>query len=91
MTLGVVVLLVYVAATLRMAGVSWFLQVVHHPTAWAGTLVVILLSSTDPKGFALCMLVALVGEVLLVLGTLVSLRRTALSRSRHESEQEVER
>jgi hypothetical protein len=31
MTLGVVILLVYVAATLSMAGVSWFLQVVHHP------------------------------------------------------------
>jgi hypothetical protein len=31
MTTGIVVLLVYVAATLCMAGVNWFLQVVHHP------------------------------------------------------------
>jgi hypothetical protein len=47
-------------------------------------------SSTAAQGFALRTLVALVGEVLLVLGTLVSLRRTARSRSRHESEQEIE-
>jgi hypothetical protein len=37
-------------------------------------------SVTDPKGFALRTLVALVGEVFLVLGTLVYLRRTVLSR-----------
>ena len=29
--MGTAVLLVYVAATLYMAGVNWFLQVVHHP------------------------------------------------------------
>jgi hypothetical protein len=48
------------------------------------------LSITDPKGLALRTLVALVGEVLLMLGTLVYLRRTARSPSRHEIEQEVE-
>jgi len=29
--MGTAALLVYVAATLYMAGVNWFLQVVHHP------------------------------------------------------------
>lgn len=48
------------------------------------------LSITDPKGFVLRTLVALAGEVLLVLATVLYLRRTGLSQPYHEIEQEVE-